>query len=74
MPSLSATTIDPADVEAVEVYSFTGDRSGTLAARWPRTASCGDTGMSQITRPRRNNSGRSAPTDIVAFIVIWLKH
>ena len=74
MPGLSATPINPADVEAVEVYSSTGDRSRTLVARWPREASCGDTGMSRLAPPRVSNSGRSAPSDIVAYIVIWLKH
>jgi len=74
-PGFSANTLDPSEVEAVEVYSSTGDRSGNLAQRWPRGASCGDTGFPRVSPPRGgSNSRRSAPSDIAIFVVIWLRH
>ena len=73
-PGFSANNVDPADVEAVEAYSITGDRSGNLSARWPRGAECGDTGYPRASAPRSGSRGRSAPSDIANFIVIWLRH
>jgi hypothetical protein len=70
-PGLSANAIDAEDVEAVEVYSQTADRSGTLSQRWPNNAPCGDTGMIRAERPR---GAQRRPTDVVRWIVIWLKH
>ena len=78
-PGFPIEAIDPQDVEAVEVYSSTSDRSRTLAERWPKgmpvPATCGSTGM-----PRLNESGGYSPgaprqpTDIVRWVVVWLKH
>lgn len=73
-PGLSANTIDPMEVEAIEVYSSSGDRSGNLSKRWPRGAACGDTGYPRVSAPRSGNSRRSAPSDVAIFIVIWLRH
>jgi len=44
-PGLSVNAIDPSGVEAIEVYTRRGERSGTLLARWPRGFPCADTGM-----------------------------
>ncbi|HEY9230308.1 MAG TPA: carboxypeptidase regulatory-like domain-containing protein [Gemmatimonadaceae bacterium] len=63
---LSLNAIDVRDVEAVEVYSTTSDRSGTLQERWFRQWRCGDTGF-----PRTN---QNRADDVVRWIVIWLKH
>ena len=61
---MSVKGIDPADVEAVEVYSAKGERSGTLSRQWPRNMPCGDTGI-----------GRTAPgSDVVQWVAVWLKH
>ena len=75
-PGLSAHSIDVSRVESVEVYSASGDRSGTLRDRWPRNAPCGDTGM-----PRRGSARVAGPgasrqpsSTIVRWIVIWLRH
>ena len=61
---MSLKAVDPADVEAVEVYSAKGERSGTLSRQWPANMPCGDTGI-----------GRTAPgSDVVRWVAIWLKH
>lgn len=61
---MSVKGIDPADVEAVEVYSATSERSGTLSRQWPRNTPCAETGI-----------GRVAPgSDVVQWVAIWLKH
>jgi hypothetical protein len=71
---VSPNAFDPKDIEAVEAYSASADRSGTLASRWPRGMPCGDTGM-----PRSTGSGGSFPgnrdrsSDVVRWIVIWMK-
>ena len=44
-PGMSLNAIDPSGVEAIEVYTRRGERSGTLLARWPRGFPCADTGM-----------------------------
>lgn len=74
-PRLSADAISASEVEAVEVYSATAERSGTLAERWPKHAPCGSTGMgfaSQARGPRAPGS-RPPQSDVVRWIVIWLK-
>jgi len=63
-PGLSLNAIDPADIEAIEAYGSSSDRSGTLSRGWPRMAPCGDTGLPFA------HSG----TDLVVWVTIWLKH
>ncbi|HYC52384.1 MAG TPA: carboxypeptidase-like regulatory domain-containing protein [Gemmatimonadaceae bacterium] len=59
----SLKSVDPADVEAVEVYSARDERSGTLQRMWPRNMPCAETGI-----------GRRAPgTDVVYWVSIWRK-
>ena len=60
---VSIKAVDPASVEAVEVYSASGEASGTLARTWPRGMPCGDTGI-----------GRTAPgTDLVRWVSVWTR-
>lgn len=64
---MSLTAVDIREVEAVEAYSWTAERSGTLEARWPSYGNCSDTGM-----PR--NGTRKAGAQTVRWLVVWLKH
>ena len=64
VPGASLNAYGPAEVEMVEVYGSSADRSLTLEHRWPRSAPCGDTGMPSATPGR----------DVVRWVVIWLKH
>lgn len=73
-PGLSANAIDAQAVEAVEVYTATSERSGTLAERWPRNVPCSTTGSPAATLPKIQPGVRPAPSDVVRWIVIWLKH
>jgi hypothetical protein len=73
-PGLSANAVDAESVEAVEVYTATSERSGTLAERWPRNMPCSTTGAPAVTQAKIQPGGRAAPSDIVRWIVIWLKH
>jgi len=69
---LSLNSIDVQDVEAVEVYSQNGERSGTLENAWPRQSRCGDTGMPRVDAGR---AGLRIPAaEVVRWVVIWLKH
>lgn len=69
-PGLSANSISPENVEAVEVYSATSDRSGTLRQRWPMRAPCGDTGMPRVSAAV---GGMQSSSDVVLWIAIWMK-
>ena len=63
MPGWSLNAFEPSQIEAAEVYGDKGDATGTLARGWPRGTRCGDTGNS-----------RTAPgSDVVRWVVIWLK-
>lgn len=75
-PGMSANIIDAADVEAVEVYTRAADRSGTLSQRWPANAPCGDTGQprSGAGRVMLAPGQRQPQTDVVYWVVVWLKH
>jgi Carboxypeptidase regulatory-like domain len=73
-PGLSANAVAAEDVEAVEVYTGDAERSGTLAERWPKNVPCGNTGAPHATERKITPGGRDAPSDIVRWIVIWLKH
>lgn len=75
-PGLSANAIDPESIEAVEMYASNAERSGTVATRWPRNQPCGDTGLpaGYKTRSADPMGGRQANSEVVHWIVIWLKH
>jgi hypothetical protein len=63
-PGESLSSVEPEDVEVVEVYTARGDASGTLMRAWPAGQPCGPTGSTWV-----------APgTDIVKYVSIWLKH
>jgi len=64
MPGFSMNTYGPDEVEMVEVYGGKADRTLNLSQRWPRGASCGDTGL----------PGSALGDDVVKWVVIWLKH
>jgi hypothetical protein len=73
---LSLNMIDATSVEAVEVYSAAAERSGTLQLRWPKQATCGDTGLPRATdrfAGARPAGGRDTQSDIVRWVVVWLK-
>lgn len=65
---MSPNMIDAEDVEAVELYTATSARTGNLRQRWPKTHPCGET--SRGAPP----GGRERPSDVVVWMVIWLKH
>lgn len=75
-PGMSAQIVDAADVEAVEVYTSSADRPQTLMRRWPAGAPCGDTGQPRSGPGRVMLApGQRAPqSDVVYWVVIWLKH
>jgi hypothetical protein len=62
-PGLSLNAVDTRDVEAVEVYSRTGEASATLSQRWPGMGECGDTGMPRV----------SPGSDVIYWVSVWLK-
>jgi hypothetical protein len=62
-PGLQLSGIDPAVVEAIEVYAGGAEGSGTLAGQWPRRFPCAETGV-----PARNRAEQ--PNDI-RWVVIW---
>jgi hypothetical protein len=63
-PGWPMSSIDPADVEAVELYTERGDETSSLAKRWPHGQPCADTGVPPAGGSRQ---------DIVKWVVIWLK-
>lgn len=73
-PGLSANAIDPEEVEAVELYAATSERSGTLKDRWPKSEECADTGLPKGYQSRATNGRRQPVSEVVRWIVIWLKH
>lgn len=75
-PGMSANIIDAADVEAVEVYTRAAERSNTLAARWPAGEPCGYTGQPRPGEGRVMLAPNQRPpqTDLVHWVVVWLKH
>ena len=71
---VSPNAFDPMDIEAIEAYSATADRSGTLASRWPTGMPCGDTGMPRASGPSGSVPGnRERSSDVVRWIVTWLR-
>lgn len=69
-PGRSANSIQAQTVESVEAYGPDGDRSQTLANRFPKSGNCGDTGQPRGTQP----PGAPPRPDIVRWLVVWLKH
>ena len=65
-PGATIEAIRVEEVEAVEVYASSGDRSGELGRQWPSGAPCG-----QIFRSFTRRSGSTA--NIVRYVVIWLR-
>jgi len=61
---VSLQYLDPQAVEVVEVYSRSGEASGTLERSWPPGQPCGDTGMTRV----------ASGSDIVVWVSFWLKH
>jgi hypothetical protein len=64
LPGMSPNAYAPSEVEMVEAYGARGDRSRSLAQRWPRNSMCGQTGQPAV----------SGGFDTVVWVVIWLKH
>lgn len=62
-PGLALSGIDPATIEAIEVYTAGSEGSGTLSSQWPRRFPCADTGV-----PRR---GATPTGSDVRWVVIW---
>ena len=69
-PGRSANAISAESVESVEAYGPTGDRSMTLATHFPKSGNCGDTSLSRLTEI----PGAAPRSDIVRWLVVWLKH
>jgi hypothetical protein len=63
-PGVSLESVEPEEVEVVEVYGQGGDASGTLGRAWPGNAPCGYTGNARV------HPGK----DVVKWVSIWLKH
>lgn len=74
-PGLSLNSVNIDDVEAVEVYSLSSEKSGTLQDRWPKQSPCGDTGMPRAGAMSSGRGGASripsTVADIVRWVVIW---
>ena len=68
-PGRAINTIVAESVESIEAYGQSGDRSGNLAARFPKAGICGDTGLPRMVEV----SGAPARQDVVRYIVVWLK-
>lgn len=68
-PGLWLNDIEISDIDMLEAYSITSDRSGTLAARWPKLAPCGFTNM---PRALPSMSGQRS-SEIVKWVVVWMK-
>lgn len=68
-PGRSVNSIQAQSVESVEAYGIDGDRSQTLAKRFPASGNCGDTGS-----PRLVSAPGSSRPDIIRWLVVWLKH
>ena len=69
-PGRSVNSILSQDVESVEAYGPDGDRSQTLAKRFPVSGNCGDTGLPRLTQA----AGAPARPDVIRWLVVWLKH
>lgn len=65
-PGATVEAIRVDEVEAVEVYAASGDRSGELGRQWPSGAPCG-----QIFRSFTQRTGSTA--NIVRYVVVWLR-
>ena len=67
-PGWSLNAIPIEQVEAVELYTKTGDETNTLARRWPPNAPCSDPNAA---------SGRALPGGFagsaIRYVVVWLK-
>jgi len=63
-PNVQLSAVDPRDVEAVEVYTRSGDRTGSLAQRWPSGTPC----------PPSGAMASSSLKDQVYWVALWLKH
>lgn len=69
-PGRSVGSIQAQDVESVEAYGPSGDRSGTLQKRFPQGGNCGETGMPRLAQA----PGAPARTDVIVWLVVWLRH
>jgi len=62
-PGFSLDAFDATQVEAVEAYTASSESTGNLARRWPRGFPCAPTGENTT----------AAGSDVIRWIVIWLK-
>lgn len=69
-PGRSVNSIQAQDVESVEAYGPSGDRSGTLQKRFPNGGNCGETGMPRLAQA----PGAPQRTDVIVWLVVWLRH
>ena len=68
-PGRAVNMILAESVESIEAYGASGDRSGNLAARFPKAGICGNTGLPRMVEV----PGAPVRQEIVRYIVVWLK-
>lgn len=65
-PGWPLDAVDPATIEFIEVYPGGAERSGILASRWPRGATCGAPVDPRFRR-------RAMPGQLVRYVVVWTR-